>query len=78
MLVLLKISVSRYLRKKECALAHSRACGGRLRHLPYTPQCASSQSVFYFTGKQFPVKKKAPSCNKDARLPFLTTLLQHT
>jgi len=45
-------------KKKECALAHSRACGGRLRHLPYTPQCASSRSVFYFTGKQFPVKQK--------------------
>jgi len=44
------------LQKKECALAHSRACGGRLRHLPYTPQCASSLPVFYFTGKQFPVK----------------------
>ena len=43
---------------KECALAHSRACGGRLRHLPYPPQCASSRSVFYFTGKQFPVKQK--------------------
>mgnify|MGYP004684469593 CR=1 FL=1 len=55
-LVLLKISVSRYSRKKECALAHSRACGGRLRHLHCTPQCASSRSVFYFTGKQFPVK----------------------
>ena len=43
---------------KECALAHSRACGGRLRHLPYTPQCASSRSVFFFTRKQFPVKKE--------------------
>ena len=42
--------------KKECALAHYRACGGHLRHLPYTPQCASSRSIFYFTGKQFPVK----------------------
>ena len=46
------------MRNKECALAHSRACGGRLRHLPYTPQCVSSRSVFYFTGKQFPVKQK--------------------
>ena len=37
------------LRKKECALAHSRACGGRLRHLPYTPQCASSlPSIWLF------------------------------
>ena len=43
---------------KECALTHSRACGGRLRYLPYTPQCASSRSVFCFTGKQFPVKQK--------------------
>ena len=41
---------------KECALTHSRACGGRLRHLPYTPQCTSSRSVFCFAGKQFPVK----------------------
>ena len=47
---------TRNMRKKECALAHSRACGGRLRHLSYTPQCASSRSIFYFTGKQFPVK----------------------
>ena len=46
------------LENKECALAHSRACGGRLRHLPYPPQCASSRSGFYFTGKQFPVKQK--------------------
>ena len=46
------------MHNKECALAHSSACGGRLRHLPYTPQCASSRSVLYFTGKQFPVKYK--------------------
>ena len=26
-----------------------------LRHLPYTPQYASSRSVFYITGNQFPV-----------------------
>ena len=50
------VTFPHYSRNKECALAHSRACGGRLRHLPYTPQCASSRSVFYFTGKQFPVK----------------------
>jgi hypothetical protein len=35
-----------FVKNNECALAHSRACGGRLRHLPYTPQCASSRSVF--------------------------------
>ena len=29
---------------------------GGQRHLPYTPQCASSWSIFYFIGKQFPVK----------------------
>ena len=52
------VTFPHYSRNKECALAHSRACGGRLRHLPYTPQCASSRSVFYFTGKQFPVKQK--------------------
>ena len=52
------VTFSHYSRNKECALAHSRACGGRLRHLPYTPQCASSRSVFFFTGKQFPVKKE--------------------
>ena len=39
-------------------IPHSCACDGRLRHLPYTPQCASSRSVFCFTGKQFPVKQK--------------------
>ena len=27
---------------------HSSACGGRLRHLPCTPQCASSRSVFIY------------------------------
>ena len=43
-------------KNKECALAHSRACGGRLRHLHCTSQCASPRSVFYFTGKQFPGK----------------------
>ena len=36
------VTFPHYSRNKECALAHSRACGGRLRHLPYTPQCASS------------------------------------
>ena len=46
------------LENKEFALTHSRAYSGRLRHLPYPPQCASSRSVFYFTGKQFPVKQK--------------------
>ena len=30
-----------YIYNKECALAHSGACGGRLRHLPCTLQCAS-------------------------------------
>ena len=29
---------------------------GRLRHLPYPLQCVFSRSVFYFTGKQVPVK----------------------
>jgi len=53
------------MHNKECALAHSRACGGRLRHLPYTPQCASSRSVFYFTGKQFPVKHRKNSTRLD-------------
>ena len=31
---------------KECALAHSCACGGRLRHLHCTLQCASTRSGF--------------------------------
>jgi len=43
---------------KECTFAHSRACGGRLQYLPYTPQCSFSWSVFCFTEKQFPVKQK--------------------
>ena len=60
---------------KECALAHSRACGGRLRHLPYTPQCASSQSVLLY--------RKAISCKvkklltKYARSCFLHFNILH-
>ena len=33
---------------KECALAHSCACGGRLRHLHCTPQCASLAERFIY------------------------------
>ena len=36
---------------KECALAHSCACGGRLRHLPCTPQCASWAERFLYIRK---------------------------
>ena len=51
-------------------IPHSRACDGRLRHLPYTPQCASSRSVFYFTGKQFPVKQKRPAILPSSSIMF--------
>ena len=35
--------------KKECALAHSRAERGRLRHVSASRECASSRSVLYVT-----------------------------
>ena len=41
-------------KNKVRALAHSGACGGRLRHLPCTPQCASLAERFYILGKDFP------------------------
>ena len=70
-------------KNKECALAHSRACGGRLRHLHCTSQCASPRSVFDFTGKQFPVKQKSPRVSglttrntKDSRIPAEIILTQ--
>ena len=62
------VTFPHYSRNKECALAHSRACGGRLRHLPYTPQRASPWSGFCFTGKQFPVKQKKDSHRSAALL----------
>ena len=34
------------------------ACGGRLRYLPYTPQCASSRSVFLLYRKAISCKIK--------------------
>ena len=34
------------------------ACGGRLRYLPYTPQCASSRSVFLLYRKAISCKVK--------------------
>ena len=39
--------------KKECALAHSRAERGRLRHVSASRECASSRSVFCFIGRNF-------------------------
>ena len=44
--------------KKECALAHSRAERGRLRHVSASRECASSRSVFCFIGRNFLWNKK--------------------
>ena len=44
--------------KKECALAHSRAERGRLRHVPASRECASSRSDFCFIGRNFLWNKK--------------------
>ena len=44
--------------KKECALAHSRAERGRLRHVSASRECASSRSVFCFIGRNFLLHKK--------------------
>ena len=63
-------------KNKECALAHSRACGGRLRHLPYTPKCASSRKVFCFTGTQFPVKQKTVRKHFSLRTVFYYIIIR--
>ena len=48
--------------------AHSCACGGRLRHLHCTPQCASLAERFYILGKHFPNFKNASAfLLRDAR-----------
>ena len=55
-------------KNKECAFPHSRTCDGRLRYLPYTPQCASSRSVFL-------LYRKAISCKvKNKADPFGSAL----
>ena len=47
---------------KECTLAHSRACVGRLQYLPYTPQYSFSQRVFLLYRKAIFCKvKKVPA-----------------
>ena len=43
---MLIVAILSFTSNTECALAHSSACSGRLRHLPYTPQCASMRSIF--------------------------------
>ena len=48
------VAILNYTQNKECALAHSCACGGRLRHLHCTPQCASLAERFFILGKHFP------------------------
>ena len=63
-------------KNKECAKAHSRVCGGRLQHLPYTPKCASSRSVFCFTGTQFPVKQKTVRKHFSLRAVFYYIIIR--
>ena len=50
--------MNRFSKNKECAKAHSRACGGRLRHQPYTPQCAS-RGAFLCHRTKFPMAQKS-------------------
>ena len=72
-----------YIYNKECALAHSGACGGRLRHLPCTPQCASLAERFCILGKDFPNIQKNGLCNaqsvilvENTRVELVTSCLQ--
>ena len=46
--------------------AHSCACGGRLRHLHCTPQCASLAERFFILGKHFPNFKNASAILPEA------------
>ena len=50
--------ISKCYLKKECALAHSRAERGRLRHISSSRERASTRSAFCFIGNatQFPIK----------------------
>ena len=41
-------------KNKECALAHSSACGGCLQHHHCTPQCASCRRLLYNQEMKFP------------------------
>ena len=54
---------------KECALAHSCACGGRLQHLHCTPQCASLAERFIYQENTFLIYKKRDT-NKCISLKY--------
>ena len=54
---------------KECALAHSCACGGRLRHLHCTSQCASLAERFIYQENTFLIYKKRDT-NKCISLKY--------
>ena len=45
-------------------------------HLPYTPKCASSRSVFCFTGTQFPVKQKTVRKHFGLRTVFYYIIIR--
>ena len=51
--------------EKECALAHSRAERGRLRHVSASRECVSSRSVFCFIGRNsYEIKKDSKVSNR--------------
>ena len=68
-----------FLQTKECALAHSCACDGRLRHPPYTSQCASSRSVFDLQESNFLEIKKGDLIQSSppdkTPLPFMFRII---
>ena len=54
--------------KKECALAHSRAERGRLRHSSSSCECASpARSAFCFIGSSFGISYEIKNCRQLRR-----------